>query len=62
MSYIICSPQVASLLNLKSTYIPEEDDNNAQKSNFMDKQAEIARDFMQNAFFNYEATEYFGEY
>jgi hypothetical protein len=43
-------------------YIPKEEDNNVQKSNFMDKQAEIARDFMQNAFFNYEATEYFGEY
>lgn len=62
MNYIICSPQVANLLNLKFTYILKEDDNNAQKSNFMGKQAEVTRDFMQNALFNYEATEYFGEY
>ena len=62
MNYIVCSPEVANLLNLKPTPTPRKDDKDEQKSNFMDSQVEILEDSIQNGLFNYKATEYFGKY
>ncbi len=62
MNHIVCGPEIAALLNLMSTPILKKDSKNEQKSNFMEIQAKITEDFIQNELFSYKATEYFGKY
>lgn len=61
MNHIVCSPEVANLLNLKPTVIPKNTNKNTQKSDSVISYEEIT-DFIQDELFSYKATGYFGEY